>query len=135
MKSLPISKAVFLFPTQPIQTFQIAQSMTTEKMGLFSQTKVKVNSTIVIFSGNALASVFIQSNANPIFKKSLFHSGRGSLIIHDRGKGNFEECEIFQNEFAGIEIREKGNPFFERCKIYDGQSAGVFIYSKLALVP
>ncbi len=83
-------------------------------------------------TSNSLSNIAIYSaSANPTIRHCRIHMGKeNGVFIFDNAKGILEDCEIFANEFSGIEIKEGANPIIRRCKVYDGKSSGVYVHLK-----
>jgi hypothetical protein len=67
--------------------------------------------------------------ANPVVRNCRLHGGASAgVLVYDRGEGEFESCEIFENALAGVEVRRGGKPLLRRCKVHDCGQAGVLVH-------
>ena len=81
-------------------------------------------------TSDSLSCVYVHgSTANLTIRKCQIHHGKQSgILIRDRAQSLVENCNIFNNYFAGVQIREGGNITIRGCQIYDGKQSGIFVY-------
>ena len=82
---------------------------------------------IVILSTGNYASIIIREG-NPTIRRCTITGDEGyGVYVEDRGRGYFEECNIFGFDYSPAIGILRGNPHFVRCRIHDGQDSGVVI--------
>lgn len=65
---------------------------------------------------------------NPELEKCIIKDCEGpGVYVNEEGLGEFRDCDIYGNEYPGIQVQELGNPTVIRCKIHDGKQNGVLI--------
>ncbi|HPQ67916.1 MAG TPA: right-handed parallel beta-helix repeat-containing protein [bacterium] len=80
-------------------------------------------------SSQSQACLAVHGGADPRVRRNRIHDGRYSgVFIYERGKGTFEDNEIFGNGLSGIATRENGDPIVRRNRIHDGKQSGVYVY-------
>lgn len=58
--------------------------------------------------GNALAGVWVNDEADPMFTLNHIHHGRDvGVFVYDSGRGHFDRNNIYCNRIAGFEVRIK----------------------------
>ncbi|MBI3039068.1 right-handed parallel beta-helix repeat-containing protein [bacterium] len=70
--------------------------------------------------------------ANPIVKNCrIHHSKSGSGVwAYENARGTLENCDIFENKFAGVEIKDGASLNIRNCKIHNqGSANGVLIFN------
>ena len=62
--------------------------------------------------------VRITGNAEPMFRHCRVHHGRfGGVWVAERGKGEFDDCDIEDNGHHGISIRQGGYALLSHCRV------------------
>ena len=70
------------------------------------------------------------STAEPVIKKSRIHDSRLNGVLFTGGsKGTLEECEVFNNGWAGVRVEAGSDPVVKKCRLHHGQMSGVMIAS------
>ena len=61
--------------------------------------------------------IFVNSDGDPVVRKNRIHENKKSGI-QIKGKGTFEENEVFKNKTFGIHIDSKADPVVRKNQLY-----------------
>ncbi|HVQ08096.1 MAG TPA: right-handed parallel beta-helix repeat-containing protein [Allosphingosinicella sp.] len=82
-------------------------------------------------SSTGLASLAVMNNADPRVRRNRIHHGsQVGILVHNNGRGTYEENEIYGNAFAGIEVQSGADPILRRNRIYDGKASAILVNSQ-----
>ncbi|MDO4856959.1 MAG: right-handed parallel beta-helix repeat-containing protein [Thermoguttaceae bacterium] len=67
-------------------------------------------------------------DADPQIESSIFKNcEKSGVLVLNKGRGSFTDCQISGNKKAGIYVTTSGNPTVTGCRIRNGKACGVFI--------
>ncbi len=82
-------------------------------------------------TSNASAIIGVHSGANPTVRNNRIHDGAtGGIFVYDKGRGLYEDNEIYNNTLSGINVMTGADPIMRRNRIHTNQQHGVFIYDQ-----
>jgi len=80
-------------------------------------------------TSQAFCCLVVRGHADPTVRRNRIHDGRyAGILVHEHGRGTFEDNDIFANALSGILVKEGGDPTVRRNRIRDAEQNGVFIY-------
>lgn len=83
-----------------------------------------------VFSSQSGSAVYVYgSDAAPKFARCLFHgSGQCGAVVYDYSRPVFEDCEMIDNDFHGVEIFQGADPVLRRCVLRGNKHSAIFVY-------
>ena len=77
--------------------------------------------------GNEWAGIRSERDSNPIIRHSRIHGGKQAGILLDNGSAVVEECEIFENNYAGVHARNRSSVSVSRSKSFKNNGNGMYV--------
>jgi parallel beta-helix repeat protein len=81
-------------------------------------------------TSNSIGCISVHGHkTTPVIKRCKIRDGKHvGIWVTDGGEATIEECDIHQNELAGIAIKSGGNPTVRRCVLRNGKKGGFWIH-------
>jgi len=77
--------------------------------------------------GNEWAGIRSESASHPIIRRSRIRGGKQAGILLDNGAAAVEECEIFENNYAGVHARNGSSVSVSRSKSFKNNGNGIYV--------
>lgn len=72
-----------------------------------------------------------QAGGELTLRRCRISNGRHEgVMFWEKGTGTVEQCEIFQNQFAGVVVRGGSTPILRHCRIYGNRLEGIVFSEK-----
>jgi F-box protein 11 len=96
---------------------------------LIEQGEPKVEDCVILGGLKGVTGILINGKgANPSIKRCEIRRFEYGISVQENGIGTIEDCDIYENNGAGVVIKTGGNPRIKMCKIHKCEGSGIHVF-------